>query len=42
MDTFVLHSQSREWFWQSENHLEIIARQEFGLPFFQPLRAASD
>jgi hypothetical protein len=37
--SLVLQSQSREWFRQSENHMEVIALQQFGLTLFQPLRA---
>jgi hypothetical protein len=37
--SFVLQSQSREWFRQSENHMEVIALQQFGLTLLKPLRA---
>jgi hypothetical protein len=36
--SFVLKSQSREWCRQSENHMEVIALQQFGLTLLQPFR----
>jgi hypothetical protein len=34
---FVLEGQPREGFGQSEDHMEIFARQQVGLALFQPL-----
>ena len=36
---FVLQGQGGQWCWQRKHDMKIVARQELGLAFFQPLRS---